>query len=79
METAKARPWPVPREGAYVISFRASRFPGEMIQVESAAGLEAMVENIRHVGEADLRSAPTSYSKGSALDEGEAENDLMRT
>ena len=49
METPKARPWPVPRDGAYAISFRASRFPGDMIHVESAEGLAAMVENIRHV------------------------------
>lgn len=49
MEPPKAKPWPVPREGAYAIIFRASRYPGDMIHVESAEGLAAMVDNIRHV------------------------------
>lgn len=48
-EIPKGRPWTIPREGACVIAFRASRFPGDMIHVESAEGLAAMVENIRHV------------------------------
>ncbi|CAM9343850.1 unnamed protein product, partial [Scytosiphon promiscuus] len=55
METPKAMPWLVPREGAYVISFRASRFPGDIAQVESAEGLAAMVENIRHMNTATER------------------------
>eukprot|EP00752_Nemacystus_decipiens_P005020 g4560.t1 len=55
METPKAKPWPVPRDGAYVIHFRASRFPGDRIHVESAEGLAAMVENIRHMNTATER------------------------
>ncbi len=49
MEIPKAKPWLVPREGHCLISFRAARFPAEMIHVESAEGLAAMVENIQHV------------------------------
>ena len=51
METLTSKPWPLPREGAYLISFRASRFPGALVDVESAEGLAAMVENIRHVSD----------------------------
>ncbi|CAM9116440.1 unnamed protein product [Pylaiella littoralis] len=55
METLKAVPWAVPREGFYTISFRASRFPAEIIHVESAEGLAAMVQNIRHMNTATER------------------------
>ncbi|CAM9291885.1 unnamed protein product [Ectocarpus fasciculatus] len=55
MEPPKAKPWPVPREGAYAIFFRASRYPGDMIHVESAEGLSAMVDNIRHMNTATER------------------------
>lgn len=49
METSKAKPWLVPREGCYLISFTASRFPTETIHIETAEGLAAMVENMRYV------------------------------
>ncbi|CAM9197908.1 unnamed protein product [Ectocarpus sp. 13 AM-2016] len=55
MEPPKAKPWPVPREGAYAIFFRASRYPGDVINVESAEGLAAMVENIRRMNTATER------------------------
>ncbi|CBJ31908.1 Hypothetical leucine rich repeat calcium binding protein [Ectocarpus siliculosus] len=55
MEPPKAKPWPVPREGAYAIFFRASRYPGDVINVESAEGLAAMVDNIRHMNTATER------------------------
>ncbi|CAM9624564.1 unnamed protein product [Ectocarpus sp. 12 AP-2014] len=58
MEPPKAKPWPVPREGAYAIFFRASRYPGDVINVESAEGLAAMVENIRRVSRKSEATPP---------------------
>lgn len=68
MDTLTSKPWPLPREGAYLISFKASRFPGALVDVESAEGLAAMVDNIRHVSEHTklnkLAVYPTAFRNG---------------
>lgn len=49
MEISKSKPWPIPKDGFYLISLTAARLPGEMIDVETERGLAAMMDNIRHV------------------------------
>lgn len=49
VEPSTGKPWQVPREGFYLLSYTAARFPSEMMHVETSEGLAVMMDNIRHV------------------------------
>lgn len=63
IETQSGKPWTVPLEGYYLISFQASRFPGSELNVETDEGLEALMQNIQSVSSAArLHSTSRTHS-----------------